>query len=543
MLRTLLPVLPGHIHLDRKRTIFSLRGVISLLMLFFLLYHPASDQGPRWTAAVLFAGHLISNLLLLRMPCAWLERASVQAGVFLFDILVISGLIFACAGLDSDLYLVYFVVVLMSGLQMRVWQSLLIGAAASAVYVTLWTRSNPGADLWHADLLLRLPFFYIVAVFAAFFAQQAKDRESAIKEESIQEERSKLRAVFGQMQDAAVLTDAPGKVVLHNEAAARLFGISDPRAGTLADHLLGLSVDPPVPAILDSSEATVCFEVTRSSPTKLILAGTATALAFEEAAERPAWLGRLFVFRDVTTERQEGLLKRSFLFLIQHKLRTPLALVIGFSQMLLKRRGSASVAEAGQDEKALDTILSQSRKLNDLVDRLLDFVSVEALDPASLERKAFPLAEAIRDAVKPLEAWMGERDAVLDLAVDPALTAYGDQKLISRVFRNLIENGVKFNSKPEKRVTVRACARDGGIAASVEDQGDGIPPEDRDRIFQRFHQVEPSFTGNVEGWGLGLPMARKVVEHHGGRLAVESSLGNGTTVSFTFPKPPPLPAD
>ncbi|MBI5211193.1 MAG: PAS domain-containing protein [Elusimicrobia bacterium] len=532
-LRSWRSIMPERVHLNQKRTLFCLRGVISLVMVFFLVYHPDIERNSLRIPLLLLLAHLASNIALLRLPDSWLEKPSTQAGVFLFDIAAISCLIFVCEGFDGDLFLIYFVVVLMSGLQMRIWQSLLIGLAACAVYMTLWGKSNPEA-VWDAHILLRLPFFYIVAVFAAFFAQQTREREERTKEASLKEERAKLRTVFGQMKDAALLTDGQGRIVLCNDAARKFFEIGTTPSGSVAEHLARLKVEPPVPALLASPEPSVDFEAVREEPKRLVLAGTATLLRFDTVGDTSAWNGHLLVFRDVTAERQEGLIKQSFLFLISHKLRTPLTLIIGFAELLLGRKNPAPM-EPAQREKALDNILTHGLKLSDLVNRLLDFIAIESLEPGRLDRQAFSVAEAVQDAVKALAPWLAEHQAVLETEVDPALKAFGDQTLIRRAFQNLIENAVKFNSKPEKKVVVRAAARDGTIEASVQDRGDGIPPEDREAIFRRFHQVEPSFTGNVQGWGLGLPFVKKVVEHHGGKVSVESSLTEGTTVSFTLP--------
>jgi len=540
MLRALRDAVPDRVQLDQKTTLISLRGVVSLLMIFFLVYNPNADLVGIWTPFLLVAAHAASDLGLIWVPRELLERTVVQAGIFLFDIVVISGLIYFCEGFDSDLYLIYFVVVLMSSLQMRIWQSLLVALAASAVYLTLWSKSNPSGELWDTHILLRLPFFYIVAVVAAFFAHHAREREEMVKEASAQEDRARLRAVFGQMQAAAVLTDDRGAIVMHNEAARRFFAIAEPPRGSLAEHLAGMKVSPPVRELLGGASPVAAFEAVREEPKLLVLAGAASVLRFEAAETESPWRGHLFVFRDVTAERQEGMLKRSFLFLISHKLKTPLTLIVGFAHHL---RGELGTNPPAGWSAGLDSILTQGTKLSGLIEKLLDFIAIESLEPSRLDRKGFVLAETVAEAVKPLAPWLAERRAVLEIAVDPGLRAFGDEALIGRALKNLVENGVKFNGKPSKHVRVEAAERDGLIAVSVRDDGDGIPPEDREKILQRFHQVEASFTGNVEGWGLGLPFAKKVLEFHGGKLSVESRMNEGTTVRFTLERDAaPVPA-
>ena len=103
------------------------------------------------------------------------------------------------------------------------------------------------------------------------------------------------------------------------------------------------------------------------------------------------------------------------------------------------------------------------------------------------------------------------------------------------VLRNLVENAVKFNTKLQRRVVVHGRPEAGGVRVSVEDDGPGIPPEERGRIFQKFYQIEDSFTGQVEGAGLGLALVRRIVEAHGGSAGVESELGKGSVFFITLP--------
>ncbi len=518
-----------------KSTLLALRWVVSVLMFCFLSFNKSLETGSLTLPLALVAAYVLSNAALYWLPRHRFEDPAIQSALFLFDILVISATIYACQGFDGDLYLVYFVVLLMSGMQMRIWQSFLTGMVASVIYVMLWRKTNPDANLWDADILLRLPFFYIVALFAAFFAQQTKETEERVKETAVAGEKAKLETVFAQMKDGAILTDERGEIVLCNGAARAFLGVHGRASGLLSQLTSAMQCTPPLDSLLSSSEPSLAFDFFRENPQALYLAGTSSRLRFDAVGRTPAWNGRLFIFHDVTEERREERLKRSFLFLISHKLRTPMTSILGFTHLMLGRHDFGPEAEEMR-VKALTSISTQARKLADLIDKLLDFLALEEGAP-SLTREPFLMAECANEAAQSLDSWMEGRRVELDIAVPPSLKAYGDSTMIRRVLKNLIENSIKFNDSPVKKVRIDAAPKDGGVEVLVVDEGGGIPPEDHERVFAKFFQSERSYTGNVEGWGLGLPFVKKAVEHHGGRVDIRSSPSKGTTIAFTLPGP------
>ena len=520
--------------LNLKTTLLSLRGVIALLMFCFLSFNPNLERDSLFAPMLLVGLYVASNVALIWLPKAVFDNPLIQSGLLLFDVCLISGVIYACQGFDSDLYLIYFVVLLMSGMQMRIWQSLLTGFVASIIYVMLWQRANPDGDLWDANVLLRLPFFYIVALSAAFFAQQSRDREEQAKEVASTEEKIKMETIFSQMKDGAVLINERSEIVLSNESARNYLNMTARAHEPLPDLLAAMKVEPPFPALLSSPAPAVAFEMVREQPKTLILAGTATRMHFESAGHTPAWDGRLFIFRDVTLERDEARIKHSFLSLISHKLRTPITVISGFVQILIKNDSGRTPEEVRR--KSYQSIRSQAQKLSGLIEQLIDFNSLKALEPQPLERQPFLLADAARDAVAELNEWLSARGGRIENGLPADLEISGDRHLIQRVFKNLIENAVKFNTKPEKKVLLEAETNADVVQVTVTDEGGGIPPEDLERITGKFYQSEPTFTGSIDGWGLGLAFSKLVVERHGGRFEIESRLSKGTAVKLTLPK-------
>jgi signal transduction histidine kinase len=359
--------------------------------------------------------------------------------------------------------------------------------------------------------------------FEAFASQAAVAIENARLFASLREERFKLETVFSQMQDGAVLTDATGKVLLANSASARLLGSAPLDA---ASAFMGLETVPPIAELLASQKSDTAFVATRREPTLFVLAGRVTR------APLTAGEGRLFVFRDDTEARRQELLKRTFLSLVSHKLKTPVSIVIGYSDLLLAGLDPARTDPSRY--KSVSAINDQAKKVGVLLEKLLRYVAVE--DPeAAVARSDEKVDELIAESIAASAERIRERGAKIE-APASSLTAHVDRLLIVEALKSLLDNAVKFDAGPAPSVTVAATAlAEGGVELSVADRGPGIPPEARDAVFSRFHQVEKDFTGQQDGMGLGLAYVRRVAELHGGTATLQSTLGKGTTVTLRLP--------
>ncbi|MDP3542045.1 MAG: ATP-binding protein [Elusimicrobiota bacterium] len=369
-----------------------------------------------------------------------------------------------------------------------------------------------GGDFTEADRL----------AFEAFASQAAVAIDNARLFTSLKDERFKLATVFAQMTDGAALTDAAGTVLLANEAAAKLLGTE---LHELADGLNGMVVTPSIADLLSGEKPVVDFAAVRKEPTLLVLEGRVTRASLGDAE------GRLFIFRDRTEAHRQEKLKRTFLSLISHKLRTPLAAVTGFADIL------ADELNADTDPmwaKAVRTIRSQGGKVSELVDKLLSYTTIESPD-TQINAEPFALDDAVKDAVAALEGLIAERAAKVD-APPTGHVLVGDRRMITEALKNLLDNAIKFNSKHSPVAVLRAQAEGDWAALTVADTGPGVPPEDLERVFSRFHQVEKDFTGQQEGMGLGLAFVRKVAELHGGSAVLRSKLGEGATVTLTLPR-------
>ena len=226
--------------------------------------------------------------------------------------------------------------------------------------------------------------------------------------------------------------------------------------------------------------------------------------------------------------------KSEFLANMSHELRTPLNAIIGFSEVLLERM----FGEVNEKQtEYLQDILSSGQHLLSLINDILDLSKIEA-GRLELDLTKFHLPVALENALTLVRERATRHGIALDLAVDDRLGDFvGDERKVRQIVLNLLSNAVKFT--PEGgRVSVKAVPADGSVEISVSDTGIGIAPEDQDAIFEEFRQVGSDDARKREGTGLGLTLAKKFVEMHGGRIWVESKVGKGSTFTFTLPVRP-----
>jgi signal transduction histidine kinase len=225
--------------------------------------------------------------------------------------------------------------------------------------------------------------------------------------------------------------------------------------------------------------------------------------------------------------------KSEFLANMSHELRTPLNAIIGFSQVL-RERLFGEVNE--KQEEYLEDILTSANHLLALINDVLDLSKVEA-GQIELEVAPFSLREALERGVVMVRERAVKDGVQVALEPSPGVDVVsGDERRIRQVIFNLLSNAVKF-TPAGGAVDVRAMQVNGEVRVSVSDTGPGIAAEDHERIFEEFQQTEAGVEQR-EGTGLGLALSKRLVELHGGRMWVDSELGNGSTFVFTLPVRP-----
>jgi len=238
-----------------------------------------------------------------------------------------------------------------------------------------------------------------------------------------------------------------------------------------------------------------------------------------------------------TTEHYERLdaLKREFITAVSHELRTPLAAIRGGLEML-------EDGDAGELNPVARKLVTTASRGSERLSRLVnDIIDLERLDGGAFEHapSAQPVGCMVRDAVQAMATLSAQHRVDVRVDVEEA-DVWCDPDPVVQVLVNLLGNALKFS---DDGTTVFVSSRRDGdeVVVSVRDEGRGIPPEELERIFKRFHQVEKDDSREKGGAGLGLSICQRIVENHGGRIWAESQEGEGATFLFTLPVAPTVP--
>ncbi|MBI5244039.1 MAG: HAMP domain-containing protein [Elusimicrobia bacterium] len=347
---------------------------------------------------------------------------------------------------------------------------------------------------------------------------------------SLREEKEKLQTVFDQTHEGVVWTDPAGNFLLVNATASGLLDLREGGSRTIQGALEGFKPIPAWPELLASTDQPRPCEFHRQEPKLYILAGMVKRLGEGETHN-----GFLYVLRDATIEKREEKLARNFLSIVSHKLRTPLMIVISYLD-LLQEEGSGSLNDF--QSKAVGTMVKEIEQLHVLVEKLLVYATAQSPETLDLNLRETALQDVIETALRTLSDVIGSPGVRIlwsreDISALPRIRV--DPVLLPEALKNLLENAIRFNPGRTKEVRIAARVEEGRVRISVADNGPGIPPEEHDKIFRRFYQVDEHFTGQTLGMGLGLPFVQNVVAAHDGKVGLLSEPGKGSEFYFTVP--------
>jgi signal transduction histidine kinase len=370
----------------------------------------------------------------------------------------------------------------------------------------------------------------------------AMERQRALRYQALLLQRENIDKAIAQMSDGVVVTDAQGRISSANRAACLLLNQAEGRCqGQLLEVVLSpFQLTPALTEMLYLPETATTFEIARPDTQPPLFIDARLTRLFDEVGDL---LSTVLVLRDVTDERHARHVQANFFLLVSHKLRTPLSVIVGYLDLLKRLPREQVMVEW---DHLLSVLTREVDRLHGMVQRLLEYKEASGRELEEEAEKA-ELEPALARAAGTIRGRYAER--TLEVTCRNFAGEAGEMAADDLVFvlEQLLDNAVKFSDADPVRVTVTAEKREEGLRLAVADNGRGIPHEYFDRIFNGFVQVEDRATGQVPGLGVGLHMARQVVETYGGEMRVTSQLGEGSTFSFTVPagEPhpvPPLPA-
>ncbi|AFY47596.1 PAS domain S-box [Nostoc sp. PCC 7524] len=351
----------------------------------------------------------------------------------------------------------------------------------------------------------------------------------------------RLARILDIADDAIISIDGSQKITIFNQGAEKIFGYS-------AQEIIGQSLNVLLPQRFAEAHRQ---HVTgfRQSPSMARRMGERREIygCRKDGTEFPAEasISKLHInneviytviLRDVTEQKQIGRMKDEFVSVVSHELRTPLTSIHGSLGMLTSGLLSA---DSEQGKRLLQIATDSTERLVRLINDILDIERIES-GKVKMERETCNLTELIESAVSIMQPLANKAQVKLSIS-SPPVQLWVDPDRIVQTLTNLLSNAIKF-STPEKTVWLVGQQYGDEILLTVKDTGRGIPTDKLQTIFERFQQVDSSDSRNHDGTGLGLAICQSIVQQHGGRIWVESVLGEGSTFYFTLPILPVSPS-
>ena len=356
--------------------------------------------------------------------------------------------------------------------------------------------------------------------------------ENLILQQELAAEKKKIEAILEGMADLLVAVDTEGRIMTVNRKAEQVLGSDrEELLGRNVSELLRADITAErLPCRVVLATGAPCLDVAytlRRTSGDLPVLASATPL-YGSSGEI---VGSVEIIRDISVLKALEQEREDFVSMLSHDLKTPITAIVG--SLDLVREGRLGPINQEQRE-FLESAEESCGEMVEMINTLLDIHKFEAgmmvLHPRREE--LLPVLEKVLSKFSPV-AKRADVKLVTSLPKNlPQLVI--DRNLVTRLLGNLLSNAVKFT--PEGgRIGIEARQADGSVEISVSDTGIGISPEDQPRIFEEFRQVGSDYAHKVEGTGLGLTLAKKFVELHGGRIWVESEMGKGSKFTFTLP--------
>jgi len=330
----------------------------------------------------------------------------------------------------------------------------------------------------------------------------------------VENERNKLDTLFLHMTDGVVAFSTDGRVIHSNPAAAQM--LHRPiAADTTYDELFGETAA--LEQVLTAPDHLEGERQVQDSFLQLLMA------PFDRGREGG---GALVVLHDVTEERKNQEMQREFVANVSHELRTPLTNIRSYAETLSESAGDIPPA---MEKKFLGVILNESDRMTHIVQDLLTLSRFDSgRDELKLAR--FSFGAAVQDLYNAVYMEAQRHNHTLSLEMEPGLPdIVADRERVVQVMMNIVSNAIKY-TPDGGRIAITAGQEGDRVWMLVDDNGIGIPPEDRSRIFERFYRVDKARSRQSGGTGLGLSIAKEIVDRHQGQLALENKEGPGLAV-------------
>ena len=377
-------------------------------------------------------------------------------------------------------------------------------------------------------------FRRLLAAFAKPEAPQVQNTEPGDETDALFAPTTLFEATLSGMREGLLVVNKDMRVVASNPAAHKLFNASI--ATLKSQRLTELTRNPAIySAFLDGLKGNEVagVKVETHGPDRQVFDLRVVPIGNVNGHGAQGALG---VFFDITRTERLELVRQEFLSNVSHELRTPLTAIMAFVETL--ESGAREDPESCQ--RFLSIIRKNASRMHGLIDDILELTAIEGGN-VQLRTAPVELHSVVDDVCASLAAQAEARGVTLENNVAPGAMVYADSRRLEQMLTNLIDNGVKFSSQ-NGTVTIshESATRDRIL---VTDDGDGIPAQHLERLFERFYRIDRARSREMGGTGLGLAIVKHLALLHGGEVTVQSELGKGSTFTIHLPPSPIISAD
>jgi len=343
---------------------------------------------------------------------------------------------------------------------------------------------------------------------------------------ALTEERNLSSAILGSMVEGVAVVNGAERLVFANPGFAGILGIDvPPQSGSALVEIVRQSELIEAVRLVLLGEPRVQAEVVTGTLRQHFFAATVASVTAGKTS------GAVIVLHDITDLRKLERVRRDFVANVSHEFKTPLTAIQGFAETLL----AGALEDKKNRGRFLEIIVEHSRRLARLTDDLLKLSEMDA-DRLELEISDTSVAQFVASCLETAQRRAAEKKLEIIVQVSGDLpNIAADRRRLAEVLQNLLDNAIQY-TLPGGQITLSAAHKAHEVVFTVSDTGIGIPKTDQPRIFERFYRVDAARSREVGGTGLGLAIAKHLVEVHGGRLWVDSEIGQGSQFHFSVPE-------
>ncbi len=367
-----------------------------------------------------------------------------------------------------------------------------------------------------------------------FLLQEARklreERERNLLE--LANEKSRTQTIVQCMGDGLLVTNRDHQVVFCNPAGRRLLKVKRPLS--VGEPLTNVAQCPGFINLVESTmnlqdgQEMTSRELSPQSPLEPVLMANCAPIKDEKGQI----IGAVTVLRDITELKELDKAKSTFVSMVAHELRAPLAAIEGYLDVILDGVGV-------EDPQKIQKILGRSReRTRGLLALINDLLTISRMQSGRVarEKERLQVVALLKEVVELIKGEAIERQIEVTLETPDELPPVSaNREDLTRVFTNFLDNAIKYN-RPGGKVFIRSKVNDAFIQVEIQDTGVGIPKKELDKIFDEFYRVKSKETHGITGTGLGLTIAKKIVEAHNGHIEAESKLRQGSTFRVLLPK-------